>query len=227
MPVVRHNSAIAALVCVAILLPRIAAAQDDELTSAQRSFQQGYALHTGDGVDQDLDRALRYYGEAIRLDPGMYEAHSNAALIYYARKKYRNAEKHYHRAFEIARERDDISALQEAKAASDLGGCYYQEGRVTDAEKWFRFAINRDSSLADAHYNLINLLVADGRTDEARQAISTAERLAPSPRYRVFEGRLRSKESHDDWQPMWLQVTIVVMITSLVIYGLYRRLKAA
>jgi tetratricopeptide (TPR) repeat protein len=203
----------------------VAAAQDDSLSAAQRHFQQGYALHTGDGVRQDLDQALRHYGEAIRLKPDMFEAHSNAALIYYAQKKYRNAEKHYHRAFEIARGRDDISVRQEAKAASDLGGCYYQEGRLADAEKWFRFAIARDPGLAEAHYNLVNLLVAADRIDEARQAIAVAERAAPSPRYRVFEGRLRSKESLDDWQPQWLQVTIVVMITALILFGLYRRLK--
>ena len=60
---------------------------------------------------------------------------------------------------------------------------------------------------------------------DGRSPAAVAEGAAPSPRYGVFEGRLRSKESRDDWQPQWLQVAIVVMVTALILYGLYRRLK--
>lgn len=204
-----------------VALVSVVAAQ--ELTQAQQNFQQGYAYHTGEGVDQDLETALRYYREALKLEPGMYEAHANAGRAYYATGKYRRAEHHLSQAITIAREREDLSEGDEAMIANDLGSCFYTEGRMVEAEKWFRYAIGRQPALVEAHYNLINLLVGAGRVDEARAAIAAAVKQAPSPRYGLFEGRLRSQQSHDEWNPDWMIPAIVIFFGSLVIYALYQK----
>lgn len=206
-----------------ILAALVATGTAQELTRAQQYFQQGYAYHTGDGVDQDLEAALRYYREALKHEPDMYEAHANAGRAYYATESYRRAQHHLSRAITIGRGREDLSAGDEAMISSDLGTCFYQDGRLADAEKWFRFAIRRDPTLSEAHYNLINLLIAADRTDEARAAIAVAARHAPNPRYGLFEGRLRSQESHAEWNPDWLIPTLAILIGSLVVFSLYRR----
>ncbi|MFH1570792.1 MAG: tetratricopeptide repeat protein [Gemmatimonadota bacterium] len=199
-----------------------AAAQD--LTPAQRHFEQGYAYQMGDGVKQDLEMALRHYREAIKLDPAMFEANVNAAQLYFRRGELQYAMQYFSQAITIARSREDISTEEEARACSDLGVCYFQKGSMKEAEQWFRFAIRRDPSLAEAHYNLINLLVKENRVAEARQAMEVASRQAPSTRYGFFEGRLRSKESHEEWFPAWMQIAAAIFLGSLVAYALYHRL---
>ena len=211
------------LVSVLLLVAALAAAQD--LTPAQQYFQKGYAYHTGDGVELDYEVALRYYREALKRDPELYEGHANAGRAYYATEDYRRARYHLRLAITMAREREEVGAGEEAGISNDLGSCFYQEGNTKEAEKWFRFAIGQQPALSEAHYNLINLLIAGERIAEAREAIAVAARQAPSPRYGLFEGRLRSQESHAEWNPDWLVPAILVFAASLVLYSLYRRTR--
>ena len=185
---------------------------------AQEAYQKGYAHHTGEGQKQDLEAARRYYHQAVKLDPTLFPALSNLALIYYGTKNYKQAKKYYIAAIKAARGSDEITTRQEAKVSSDLGGCYYQEGNQLEAEKWFRAAIGYDSALVEAHYNLINLLLSQDRRKEARLALTLASQMAPSTRYGLFEGRLRGKQSWDEWNPTWVKV--IVGLLAIVAIGL-------
>lgn len=207
----------------ALLVCAAAIAHGQELTQAQQYFQQGYAHHTGEGVEADVEVALRYYREALKLDPAMYEAHANAGRAYYALENWPRAQHHLSRAIAIARERDDLGAKDEATISNDLASAFYRDGSLVKAEKWFRYAIGRDPTLPEGHYNLINLLVGSDRIDEAKAALAVAARQAPSPRYGLFEGRMRSRESHAEWNPDWVIPAIVVFAVSLVLYSLYKR----
>lgn len=201
----------------ALLLPVAVAGQQS--TPAQQAFQQGYAQQTGvDGAEPDLDLALRYYGQALRLDPLFYEAHANAGQIYYQRRKYKRAKYHFGEAIKLARSREDISEAAEARVASDLGGCYFQRDELKEAERWLRGAVGLDPTLAEAHYNLINLLLRQDRIDEARQQLAIAQREAPSESYGKIIGRLQTKDSYADWNPVWLKV--VIGIASVVVIAL-------
>lgn len=167
-----------------------------QLTQAQQLFQQGRQYHTGsDGKKVDLEKALRHYLLALRSNPSLYEAHVNAGQVYYARKDFRRAKVHFSDAVTSARGRGDISSEAEAKVSSDLGGCYYQEGNIKEAERWFRGAVGLDPTLVEAHYNLINLLFSSGREPEALRQMAIATELAPSGRYGIFRGRQATQES--------------------------------
>ena len=96
-----------------------------ELTEAQQYFQKGYELHTAEGDERNEDRALKYYRQALKLEPGLFPALSNAALIYYGRRDYQRAKHYYSGAIKAARADEDIPPSQEAKTYSDLGGCHY------------------------------------------------------------------------------------------------------
>ena len=165
-------------------------------TQAQQYFLQGRQYHLGEGGKKvDVEKALRYYLQALRADPQFYEAHVNAGKSYYARKDYVRAIKHFNAAIISARGRDDISAQAEARISSDMGGCYYKAGKLADAEKWFRGAVGLDPSLVEAHYNLINLLFSDEREEEAIRQMAIATEAAPSERYGIFRGRQATQES--------------------------------
>ena len=217
-------------VCViifAIILGVAGIVGGQPLTAAQDAFQKGYAYHTGEGEGQEpnLDLARRYYLQAVKLDPSLFPALSNLALIYYGTKNYRKAKHYYSEAIKAARGSDAITGREEAKVSSDLGGCYFQEGDLPKSEKWFRAAIAHDSGLVEAHYNLINVLLKQDRRDEARLAIAEAERVAPSTRYGLFEGRLRGKQSWDEWNPAWVKVIAGALLLGLLVLPLLRWLK--
>lgn len=211
-------------VSVAVLVLSMAGAvAGQELTAAQEAFHKGYTYHTGE--DPDLDMALRYYHQAVKLDPSLFPALTNMALIYYGTKSYTQAKHYYSAAIKAARLSDGISVREEAKVSSDLGGCFYQEGNLSQAEKWFRAATAQDPGLVEGHYNLINLLLKEDRREEARQAMALAARVAPSTRYGLFEGRLRGKQSWDEWSPAWVKVIVGGLLLGIIGMTLYRWLK--
>ena len=206
------------LLLCALLCTTGAAAQ--ELSRSQELFGEGYAWHTGEGRAPDQDKALSYYRQAIKADPNLFEAYSNAGLIYIGLEKYKNAEYYLGTAIRLAREREDIDVGTEAKVCSDLGTCYYKWGDYRKAEKWFRGAIRLDPGLSEAHYNLINLLLMEERRDEVEVALREAARLAPSERYTVFKGRLKGRESWVD-NPMWVIVVAALLLVAFVLYVVY------
>ena len=211
---------------VVVLLSLCSVALAQELSKAQTIFGQGYAYHTGDGVEQNYQKAVAYYRQALQLDPKLYEAQSNAGNAYYALEKYQKAKYHFGKAIEIARERPDISHEAEAKVSSDLASCYFQTGHLGDSEKWLRAAIRKYPGLVEAHYNLINLLLKRNRRDEAKVATKQAMELAPSQRYDILTGRLEGKESWDEWNPLWVKVVLVALIGGLVGMFALRALKS-
>jgi hypothetical protein len=50
---------------------------------------------------------------------------------------------------------------------------------------------------------------------------------APSTRYGLFEGRLKSRDSEEDWNPLWMKVVAVGLLTGIVLFAVYRALKKA
>ena len=218
--------AAAASILVPALLTHAQSVHAQELTEAQQYFQQGYELHTAEGDERNEDKALKYYRQALKLDPELFPALSNAALIYYGRRDYKRAKHFYSEAIKSARADENIPPSQEAKLYSDLGGCYFQEGNLKKAEDWFRAAIQIDSGLVEAHYNLINLMLKEDRTVEAKEALAIASSQAPSSRYGLFEGRLKSQKSMQEWNPTWLWVVVSGLLGGIIIFAIYRSLKS-
>ena len=215
---------VALFLVVSLLAFKLHGAGPDE---AKQDFQKGYQYHTAEGDRQDLGKALQYYRRAIKADPTLFPALSNAALIYYARRDYRKARHFFSEAINAARGDPEISSAQIAKSYSDLGGCYFQEGNLGKAEQWFRASIQLDPGLVEAHFNLINLLLKAERIDEARRSIEMANLAAPSTRYGLFEGRLKSRESGEEWNPLWMKVLAVGLLSGIVLFAVYRALKKA
>ena len=180
------------------------------------------SYQTGAGVEKDLDLALEYYHDALKFDPELFPALFNSAQIYYDREKFKKSSRRFKQAAGSARESGAKSL--EARALSGLGSCYQKTDKPKAAEKWYRAAIRKDPQLVEAHYNLVNLLVAAEREEEARKALAIAERLAPDSKYGIFEGRLKAKEGQEATKVLSGKVAVVAVIALLIMYSFYLRM---
>src|SRR5207244_12823306 len=106
-------------------------------------FAQGAALEEDPGTQWE---AIPCYKKALELEPAHAAAHINLGTLYYNRRDYASAEKHYRAAIEA----DSRYAL----AYFDLGNVLDETGRLADAVNAYRQAISLAPTYADAHYNL-------------------------------------------------------------------------
>ena len=190
-------------------------------TQAEQLFAKGYSYQTGEAGEKDLGKALQYYQEALGLEPDLFPALYNTGFIYYySHKNYQQAMKYFIQAIRISR---GEFPEYEAIASSGLGSCYQKEGNLEEAEKWFRAAIRKDSTLVEAHTNLVNLLLKEDRREEAKEALAVADRQAPSSHYELFKGRLQGKEGWDEWSPMWLKVAAAGLLGGAILYALLKK----
>ena len=70
----------------AILL--VCGASASAQNTAEELFEVGFSYQTGEGVELDEQRALSYYGDALRLKPELFAPLYNSALIYHGRGEY-------------------------------------------------------------------------------------------------------------------------------------------
>lgn len=194
---------------------------EDEQTAELINLAVSY--QTGAGVEKDLDLALEYYADALKFDPDLFPALFNSAQIYFDKGKFKRSSQWFRQAAVSARKSGAEAALLEARALSGLGSCYQKIDKPKTAEKWFRAAIRKDPRLVEAHYNLVNVLVAAERVEEARKALAVAERFAPDTKYGIFEGRLQAKKGQEETKAVSGKVAIVAVIALLISYSFYLR----
>lgn len=195
------------------------------VSPAQEAFAEGYAYHTGENGTKDLKRALLFYHKVLKVDPDLFPALYNAALIYTDLKENAHAQRMFIKAARAARKAGDMATQYEALARNGLGTCYQRDGKMTEAEKQFGIAIRMNPALVEAHYNLINILVKEERDADAEKAIQVAEKRAPSSRYEILKGRQKAQESGEGNKAIGGTVGIVVIVGALLIYALYLRMR--
>ncbi|HLI63550.1 MAG TPA: tetratricopeptide repeat protein [Terriglobales bacterium] len=92
------------------------------------------------------DEAIRAYLQVLEIEPDHAAAHINLGTLYYNRRDFVSAEKHYRAAVAA----DSHYAL----AYFDLGNVLDETGRIEDATVAYRNAVLLAPTYADAHYNL-------------------------------------------------------------------------
>lgn len=194
-------------------------------TEAQENFAQGFGYHTGKEGEPDLKRALAYYHKALQQDPELFPALYNAALIYHFQKNYKRALLLFNKAARAARSLEEKEVESEALARNGLGNCYQMDGKLQEAKKQFGVAIRMHPQLVEAHYNLINLLIKEERWEEARQALISAEEVAPSSKYKIFTGRLKGREGRKGIKAVGGWIGVVAILALMLLYALYQRTR--
>jgi tetratricopeptide (TPR) repeat protein len=120
-------------------------------------FAHGVAMEEHPSTHDD---AIRAYLRVLELEPDHAAAHINLGTLYYNRRDFVSAEKHYRAAVAA----DPHYAL----AYFDLGNVLDEIGRMEDAAVAYRSAVLLAPTYADAHYNLA---LAYERLGKPRQAL--------------------------------------------------------
>jgi tetratricopeptide (TPR) repeat protein len=126
--------------------------------TAAELFTRGIAMEEHPSTH---DEAIRSYQQVLEIEPTHAAAHINLGTLYYNRRDFVSAEKHYRLAIQA----DERYAL----AYFDLGNVLDETGRVQDAIAAYRTAIQLGPTYADAHYNLA---LAYERTMQPRKALN-------------------------------------------------------
>jgi len=120
-------------------------------------FTRGVAMEEHPSTHEE---AIRSYLQVLEMEPEHAAAHINLGTLYYNRRDYVSAEKHYR----LAVQADSRYAL----AYFDLGNVLDETSRVREAIAAYRTAIQLAPTYADAHYNLA---LAYERVLEPRHAL--------------------------------------------------------
>jgi tetratricopeptide (TPR) repeat protein len=146
------------------LTPRVDPRQSDR-DAAQRWFQRALGLQ-----DNSPDEAVHAYQEAIRLHPGLTDAHINLGLLHHNLGNLAEAE----RCYRSALEHDPKSAL----AHFNLGVALEDRHRRSAAIVAYEEALRCEPDFLEAHCNLAQLYEKLGRKRDAFRHYAAANRLS-------------------------------------------------
>lgn len=133
------------------------------------------------GTERGYRESVRYFEEAVRIEPGFARAHVGLADAYLMLGR------HGHRPPAETLPRARVSALEAlaldpstAEVHSVLAGIFfYWDWDFPAAESAYRRALDLDPTSARSHHGLAHFLSAMGRHDEAIEASRRAQALEP------------------------------------------------
>jgi tetratricopeptide (TPR) repeat protein len=117
------------------------------------------------------ESALKYFQEAVELDPGNAEAHNNLGQVYARKNMLDDAQTHLLKALELK--------PNYVEALSNLSYVYLQRRVFSASEKYARTALRFDPSYAPARYNLGLTYLESGKYQDALTAIKVALQAMP------------------------------------------------
>jgi Flp pilus assembly protein TadD len=171
------------------------------------------------------DEAIAHYTGALKIAPDYYPAHNNLGSLYLGKTDFKSAEEQFQEAVRL--DQNDAQAYfnlgnvlmltrryPESESALSLGlqrrpdsafghflqGCLFSRtGNYAEAEKSLREALRLDLTMWQAHLQLVNVYLQQGRRDEAisqLQAFLKAFPGAPTaPKARELLRKLQSSGS--------------------------------
>jgi tetratricopeptide (TPR) repeat protein len=122
---------------------------------------------------QQLDKAKKYYEQALKLKRDYSEAMNNIGTVYYARKSYRRAISYYRRALRLS---------DSASIYSNLGTAYFARKQYKQATDAYQEALNRDPEVFEHKSNYGTLLQDRNVEERARFHYYLAKMYAKSGR---------------------------------------------
>jgi tetratricopeptide (TPR) repeat protein len=155
--------------------------------------------------EEDIERAISLYEQALAVRPGFFEARVNLATAFYRTDRLAEAEtifrqvlaeepdrpKAYHGLAQVLQKRGanqeaevmyrkslDLKAVN-PEALTNLGALLYDQGRFAEALTYYDQATRQDPLSAATHNNRGNVLRNFGRLEEAEAALRRAVELDP------------------------------------------------
>ncbi len=118
---------------------------ESQQITAEEWFERAYKLQEA----KNFDEAIRYYTEALRLEPDLGTAHNNLGVLLHGVKRYEEAEAAFRKAFEL-----DPS---DATAYSNMGFLLHTKlERYCDAKDAYQKVIELEPDNSISYYLLLN-----------------------------------------------------------------------
>jgi tetratricopeptide (TPR) repeat protein len=161
---------------------------DDPLRDEMRKLDMAGRSHLERGFQLEqvgrVQDAIAETEQALRLDPSLVRAHINLIILYGRTGNLAKAEEHYQAVVKL-----NPNGFPEAHY--DHGVLLAEGGKLDEAEKEYRRALEIDPTYADAHNNLGYLLERQGRLAEAATEYRKAIEAKPDSRQAHFNlGRI-------------------------------------
>lgn len=118
--------------------------------------------------DNNYEKAILAFNDAIEIDPKKVDAYQGLARTYTLQGKYDEAESTYEKGL-TAVTQDNKPALQICMA-----GMYFDRGDLSESKKAFQDLINNDSNCMEAYYGLAMVYQQEGDNDKAKEILRQA-----------------------------------------------------
>ena len=141
----------------------------------------------------DLQHALSYAREAVRLNPALAKAHDQLGLCYAALGEADSAIQSYRDAIRLSEEQ----ALHWPWPALNLGTLYFRLDRLPEAEQALNQSLLAEPNFPAAHFRLGQVLEKTGQLDRAILELLKAAELDPTypePHYALARIYRRRKD---------------------------------
>lgn len=157
-------------------------------SEARVLLEKGKQLYIG---DQD-SQAAEAFEQAVKLDPGLAEAHFRLGLAYDALGKEQEAEDEYKKAVDTYKKYLSENP-KDAEAHYNLGQTYAGLHLYSEAVREYRQATRLKNDDADIYYDLGTALTKLAQYDEAVSAFSKSLEIDPE-NYRAEDSRAEARE---------------------------------
>jgi len=160
----------------------------EDRTRAKEQLQKGKELY----LDDHDSEAVLAFQEALRLDPGMAEAHFRLGLGYESLGKREEAEAEYKKAVAAYKKYFEENP-DDAEAHYAFGQTYANLGQFSEAIREYREATKLKNDDADIYYDLGVAHTKLAQYDQAAAAFSKSLEIDPDY-YRAQDGLDEAKE---------------------------------
>ncbi|QQS45883.1 MAG: tetratricopeptide repeat protein [Acidobacteriota bacterium] len=153
------------------------AQREDSVRQAALAFEAGQNAHQAG----NLEEAIRLYGRALEMDPGLWQAEFQRGAAYRSLGRLSEARVSITRVLGLLKEYADSAELRgiRARVQMMLGDIEAAGGRAGEAEAAYRQVLDLDSGNAGAHAALAEIYHSGGKHDqaitEAQAAIKAGE----------------------------------------------------
>lgn len=129
--------------------------------------------------DNDFEKAILAYNEAIKIDPKAADAYQGLGKIYTMQGQYDKAAQTYEKGLAA------VAPEERASLQMGLAGMYVEQGKMDEAENLFRTTINSNPACVEAYWGLA--MVCQQQGDNKKAEAMLREAIAKNPNeYRPY-----------------------------------------
>lgn len=147
--------------------------------SSQASIDQKLDLAVKYLSDNNYEKAILAYNQAIEIDSKEVKAYQGLAKVYTMQKKYDDAKDTYDKGIKAVTTEDQIVLRL------GLGGMYIDQGQMDNAEKTFREIKNSNARCLEAYWGLAMVYKQKGDNNNAEAMLKQAIERNPNE-YRTY-----------------------------------------